>query len=139
MDPEQPIENGTVLFNESETLDIMQSAMEPTSDPATIDTGCTDHLYEPTEFPSIHDFFDDSTLRCVTQAFRHRVTHGIFETSIDPEIATVLKNGLPRTSTPSNIDYEAFKPYFAFLPTDIIKLTFNNTTQYGRMPASTKL
>ena len=62
LDDEQPIGNGNVLFNQSETLDIMESAMEPTTEPATHDTGCIDHLYKSSEFPSIHDFFDDSTL-----------------------------------------------------------------------------
>ena len=131
--------NGCVSFDQSETMDIMQNAIQQPMETDKSDNGCIEHLYTAPEFPPINDFFDAATLRCVTNAFRNKVAYGIFETSIDPDIAIVLKNGLPRTHKPSDIDYEAFQPYFAFLPIDIIKLTFNNTTQYGRMPASTRL
>jgi hypothetical protein len=36
-------------------------------------------------------------------------------------------------------DYDALHPRFAWLPTDIIKKTFEVTTQYARMPLNTVL
>ena len=36
-------------------------------------------------------------------------------------------------------DYESLKPYFNWLPMNIIKKTFKLTTQYARTPASTML
>ena len=36
-------------------------------------------------------------------------------------------------------DYSLLKPYFSWLPTDIIKKTFSSTTQYARTPMSTVL
>ena len=36
-------------------------------------------------------------------------------------------------------DYESMKPLFGWLPVDIITKTFNNTTQYARIPQSTVL
>jgi hypothetical protein len=36
-------------------------------------------------------------------------------------------------------DYDALRPRFAWLPTDIIKKTFEVTTQYARMPLNTVL
>ena len=36
-------------------------------------------------------------------------------------------------------EYELLRPFFGWLPTDIVKKTFAATTQYGRMPGSTYL
>ena len=36
-------------------------------------------------------------------------------------------------------DYDALRPLFGWLPTDIIKCTFEKTTQYARIPMSTIL
>ena len=35
----------------------------------------------------------------------------------------------PRITTPLETDYEAMKPFFCGLPTDVIKATFKNTSQ----------
>ena len=48
----------------------------------------------------------------------------------------VLANQNPRTHEPTEQDYKAMKPYFAWMPTNIIKATFQNSTQYGFMPTS---
>ena len=42
----------------------------------------------------------------------------------------------PREHTPSPIDYEILKPFFCWLPTKLIKKTFENSTQYGTLPQS---
>jgi hypothetical protein len=45
----------------------------------------------------------------------------------------------PRTFTVKQPDYEAIRPLFGWLPVRTIKKTFDKTTQYARMPASTIL
>jgi hypothetical protein len=42
-----------------------------------------------------------------------------------------------RTIQPATIDFASYRPYFAWLPTDIIKKTFENTTQHASLPMST--
>ena len=42
----------------------------------------------------------------------------------------------PKEHTPSPIDYEILKPFFCWLPTKLIKKTFENSTQYGTLPQS---
>ena len=42
----------------------------------------------------------------------------------------------PREHAPSPIDYEILKPFFCWLPTKLIKKTFDNSTQYGTLPQS---
>lgn len=44
-----------------------------------------------------------------------------------------------RNVTPSKIDYVAYRPKLAWLPADIIKNTFEWTTQFYRMPMGTYL
>jgi hypothetical protein len=45
----------------------------------------------------------------------------------------------PRKILETPRDYDALRPRFAWLPTDIIKKTFEVTTQYGWMPLNTVL
>jgi hypothetical protein len=45
----------------------------------------------------------------------------------------------PRKISETPRDYDALRPRFAWLPTDIIKKTFELTTQYARMPLNTVL
>ena len=42
----------------------------------------------------------------------------------------------PRTHKPIERDFEALKPKFAWMPTKMIKKTFENSTQYGHIPHS---
>jgi hypothetical protein len=48
-------------------------------------------------------------------------------------------NPSPRVIVPKAPDYEAMRPFLGWLPTDIVKATFERTTQYARMPMSTFL
>ena len=129
---------GTSNYDSTETLKVMEAALQATN--YEVNCGA---IYKDvnayTHFPEMEKFFDEAIMRCVVLAFKHKVKYDVFETAIDPDIAEVLKNRFPRTHKPSDIDYEAFKLYFLFLPTETIKLTFNNTTQYGYMPASIQL
>jgi hypothetical protein len=45
----------------------------------------------------------------------------------------------PRLVSTKVPDYEKFRPFFGWLPTEVIKNTFAVTTQYARMPMSTIL
>ena len=39
-----------------------------------------------------------------------------------------------RQHSPSSVDFAALQPKFAWLPTDVIKATFDKTTQFCRCP-----
>jgi hypothetical protein len=45
----------------------------------------------------------------------------------------------PRKILETPHEYDALRPRFAWLPTDIIKMTFEVTAQYARMPLNTIL
>ena len=79
---------------------------------------------------------DDMTTRLVHQGIldnckMYDINAGDLETALDPI--------LPRISKPSLIDYEAKRPWFAFLPADNIKRTLQYCTQMCRLPPSTHL
>ena len=59
--------------------------------------------------------------RCIYDANEHRFLHS------------------ERLVQKQDPDYESLRPYFAFLPVDRIKKTFERTTQLARMPAGTRL
>ena len=42
----------------------------------------------------------------------------------------------PTKTIPSTPDYPALRPYFAWLPPNIVQLTFKHTTQYARQTVS---
>lgn len=66
---------------------------------------------------------------------------------VDSCIYDVHKTSLPHVTyshffhhtSKASPSYDALHPYFAYLPTDIIKKTFENTTQYGKTTVSTLL
>jgi hypothetical protein len=62
-------------------------------------------------------------------------------TSLESDNTTPLEaNPEPRTTTKAkDPDYSTYKPYFCWLPTDVLKRTFRTTTQYARIPMSTFL
>ena len=45
----------------------------------------------------------------------------------------------PRMLLPKSKDYDSLQPFFGWLPTNVIKKTFEVTTQFARMPMSTIL
>ena len=48
----------------------------------------------------------------------------------------VTATDAPRIHTPAKRDYAKLKPYFSWIPTKLIELTFRNSTQYRYMPVS---
>jgi len=81
--------------------------------------------------------------------YRHRVV--VQSTDLHPSIDDILDccvyaaqnhsltSEPPITVTPKEQDYKALRPLFGWLSTDIIKRTFEATTQYARIPTSTIL
>jgi hypothetical protein len=55
----------------------------------------------------------------------------------DPDTDTHPSHHGPRKVSEAPRDYDALRPLSAWLPTDIIKMTFEVTTQYARMPLNT--
>ena len=49
-----------------------------------------------------------------------------------------LANGSLRVHMLCETDYANMQPYFAWLPVEIIKATFKNSTQYGHMSSSSQ-
>jgi hypothetical protein len=57
----------------------------------------------------------------------------------DPDADTCPSHHGPHKILETPRDYDALRPHFAWLHTDIIKKTFEVTTQYARMPLNTIL
>jgi hypothetical protein len=77
-----------------------------------------------------------ATNRCVFQANAHRY---VCRANTYPDSDTRPNHHGPRTVSEAPRDYDALRPRFAWLTTDIIKKTFDVTTQYARMPLNTIL
>jgi hypothetical protein len=77
-----------------------------------------------------------ATNRCVFRANAH---HYVCSANTDPDVDTHPSHHGPRKVLESPHDYDALCPRFTWLPTDIIKKTFEVTTQYARMPLNTVL
>jgi hypothetical protein len=77
-----------------------------------------------------------ATDRCVFRANAH---HYVCSANTDPDVDTCPSHHGPRKVLEAPRDYDALRPRFTWLPTDIIKKTFKVTTQYARMPLNTIL
>jgi hypothetical protein len=73
---------------------------------------------------------------CVFQANAHCY---VCSANADPDADTHPSHHGPRKISETPRDYDALRPRFAWLPTDIIKKTFEVTTQYAQMPLNTIL
>ena len=82
------------------------------------------------------DYYHKETVyRCAHAAVTRN--RGLTDTEIIQAYNTEISaNSMPRTHIPSDVDYEHMKPYFAWIPSNLIKKTFENSTQYGYMPTS---
>ena len=79
---------------------------------------------------------EEATDRCVFRANTHRY---VYNADQDNEEDTRPCHHGPRVTSDEPRDYEALRPRFAWLPADIVKKTFEVTTQYARMPLNTIL
>jgi hypothetical protein len=90
--------------------------------------------------PNGHDDTDVdievATNRCVFRANAHRYVCNV---DTDPNVDTCPSHHGPRKVSEAPHDYDALRPHFTWLPTDIIKETFEVTTQYAQMPLNTIL
>jgi hypothetical protein len=77
-----------------------------------------------------------ATDRCVFRANDHRY---VCSADTDPGTDTRPSHHGPLKVSEARRDYDALRPRFAWLPTDIIKKTFKVTTQYAWMPLNTIL
>jgi hypothetical protein len=77
-----------------------------------------------------------ATDRCVFQANAHCY---VCSENTDPDVDTRPSHHGPHKLLEAPRDYDALHPRFAWLPTDIIKKTFEVTTQYAQMPLNTIL
>jgi hypothetical protein len=79
---------------------------------------------------------ETATDRFVFRANAHRY---VCSANADPDADSCPSHHGPRMISEAPRDYDALRPRFAWLPTDIIKKTFKVTTQYARMPLNTVL
>jgi hypothetical protein len=90
--------------------------------------------------PNGHDDIDmdieAATDHCVFWANAH---HYVCNVDTDPNADTRPSHHVPCKVSEAPHDYDALRPRFAWLPTDIIKKTFEVTTQYAWMPLNTVL
>jgi hypothetical protein len=75
-----------------------------------------------------------ATDRCVFQANAHRYVCSV---TTYHDVDTLPNHHGPHTVAEAPRDYDVLRPRFAWLPTDIIKKTFDVTTQYAWMPLNT--
>ena len=142
--------NGSADFDEFTTGCIFEDAVEDYLD--------QDKFFSADASPESAAFWlndaeyyhHESVVCCVNGALRSnttRIDDFLGVNSIDPldiqenNIYAVhelefLANGSPRIHTPSAVDYENMRFYFAWQPTAIIEATFKNSTQYGFMRSS---
>jgi hypothetical protein len=71
--------------------------------------------------------------------FRANAHRYVCSANTDPDVDTHPSHHGPRKVSEAPRDYDALHPRFAWLPTDIIKKTFEVTTQYAQMPLNTVL
>jgi hypothetical protein len=69
------------------------------------------------------------------EALEHEIDHRDDEVG-DPPPLSPVKPVIVSTKEP---DYKSLRPYFGWLNADVIKKTFENTTQYARIPMGTLL
>jgi hypothetical protein len=77
-----------------------------------------------------------ATDHCV---FRANANCYVCSANADPDMDTHPGHHGPRKVLETPRDYDALHPRFAWLPTNIIKKTFEVTTQYAQMPLNTVL
>ena len=111
------VNQGSIHFHEYvSTEDTMTSPAssdnkEIETDPVTIDFWMNEHTYQHNE----------TIARCMYGSY-------LVNQTSDKPIYNLRKG---REHVPSETDYESLKPNFAWLPTHLIKNTFQNSTQYG--------
>ena len=75
----------------------------------------------------------EATVRCAYNSHLKKATNPLdIHTPIPP--LNNLKG--PRIHTASKLDYDSLKPFFCWLPADLIKKTFENSTQFGAIAKS---
>jgi hypothetical protein len=79
-----------------------------------------------------------TTDRCVFRAKLHRYVHNAV-TDTDPHITTRQEHHGAQQVKDDPRDYEALRPQFAWLNSDIIWKTFEVTTQFAQLPLNTVL
>jgi hypothetical protein len=92
------------------------------------------------------DLLDDVLDQCVLYAQTSQILHKpVFYDAHETEIA--IPEGIPLKPTPSGPtvvskrepDYDQLRPFFGWISPEIIKKTFQHTTQYARLPAGTSI
>jgi hypothetical protein len=76
-------------------------------------------------------YIEGATDPCVFRANAH---HYVCSANADSDADTHPSHHGPRKVSETPRDYDALRPRFAWLPTNIIKKAFKVTTQYARMP-----
>ena len=92
-------------------------------------------LPEPDPDPLFDEFGDYRHVHHVAQAM---VNSNLIDNHVIKDYNDVLQL-YNQNLTPSKIDYESYRSKLAWLPVDVIKNTFERTTQFYRMPMGTYL
>ena len=136
--------NGSVDFDAFTADCIFEDAVEDYKDHEQFYDGDTSKASIDFWLNEDEYFHHESIARCVNAAICSNAP-SVSDTDLLDLTATntysvheieFLANGSPRIHTPSTVDYEQMRPYFAWQTTDVIQATFKNSTQYGWMPTS---
>jgi hypothetical protein len=84
-----------------------------------------------------YDDNEENTLLCMEQSS----TINLVNVEVKPDTPHVTPNATTHESKPIKItkttpDFEALRPFFGWMPIDVIKKTCKSTTQYARTPMS---
>src|SRR5688500_13679094 len=98
-------------------------------------------------FDAVSDILDNPTTRLLDEFGDYRATTIVNsltfdKKSLEDEIITtdtILYQVQAQEIKSREPDYEALRPYFGWLPLDVVKKTYKCTTQFARMPMSTVL
>ena len=75
----------------------------------------------------------EATARCAYNSHLKKATDPL---DIHTPIPSLNNLKGPWIHTASSLDYYSLKPFFCWLPTNLIKKTFENSTQYGALAKS---
>jgi hypothetical protein len=114
---------GQILVHEDDVI------FDTPGDEAFVDAHSNEHNDTDVDIEAATD-------RCVFWANAH---HYVCSANTDPDADTRPSHHGPCKVLEAPRDYDALRPRFAWLPTDIIKKTFEVTTQYARMLLNTVL
>ena len=119
------LQNGTIEFDEFISGELFEDAIQEEDN--IDDTEDSFQFWMQDE-----DYLHQQTISRCMYASRNIIDESDILLAFELEIndSPIINGMQPREHTPSDIDFESMQPYFSWITTDVIKKTFQNSTQY---------